>query len=432
MFATAGLGLAVVLAASPARAAPPEPEPTIALEHDPQLDRAIEQRLRSIYAELDALAEVEVEVDAGVVHLRGQVLELEAADQAKDIAARVEGVVAVDNGVEQVHAVERRVQPLFDSMQAGARSFLDFAPLLLVGALIIALFSALAWALGRLARRTRKARSNRLVRDLLTQFVRATLVVIGVVLALQLMGASTLIGAVLGTAGVFGLAVGFALRDIVENTIASVLLSLRQPFAPNDLVAIDGEVGRVVRLTSRATVLLTLDGNHVRIPNAAVFKATITNYTRNPQRRFSFELGVSVEAELAKVQELAVATVAAVPGVLAEPAPACLVEGFGDSAMIISVAGWIDQREADWFKVGSEAKRMIKRAFDQAGIEVPEPIYQVRTRDMDRQAAPVAEVAELEAASLEDVRPDEHLLQQIAEERAEVGGDLLHCDAPQE
>src|SRR3546814_6970546 len=70
------------------------------------------------------------------------------------------------------------------------------------------------------------------------------------------------------------------------------MLSLRQPFRANDHVVIEGHEGRVVRLTSRATILMTLEGNHLRIPNSTVFKAVILNYTRNPERRFDFELGI--------------------------------------------------------------------------------------------------------------------------------------------
>jgi hypothetical protein len=86
-----------------------------------------------------------------------------------------------------------------------------------------------------------------------------------------------------------------------------VMLSVRQPFRPNDHVVIDGKEGRVIRLTSRATVLMTLDGNHLRIPNGAVFKAVILNYTRNAERRFDFKLGVDAE-DVAEAIESAGAT----------------------------------------------------------------------------------------------------------------------------
>ncbi len=117
------------------------------------------------------------------------------------------------------------------------------------------------------------------------QAIRVASVVVGFVLALNLVGATALMGTVMGGAGVIGLAIGFAVRDALENYISSIMLSLRQPFRANDHVVIDGQEGKVVRLTSRASVLMTLDGNHLRIPNTIVFKAVIMNYTRNPERR---------------------------------------------------------------------------------------------------------------------------------------------------
>jgi small-conductance mechanosensitive channel len=84
----------------------------------------------------------------------------------------------------------------------------------------------------------------------------------------------------------------------VENYIASILLSLRQPFSPNDHVVIEGYEGLVLRLTSRATLLMSFDGNHIRIPNAMVYKSVIVNYTRNPRRRISFQVGVGTDVNL--------------------------------------------------------------------------------------------------------------------------------------
>jgi small conductance mechanosensitive channel len=428
--------LVLLLAPQLADAAPPSDPVSsgqpITLTASPTLDHTIETRLETIYAELPKLEEVEVEVEAGVVHLRGQVFELEASNEAEAIARRVEGVVAVDSDIEQIRSLGRRLRPLLDDLETRLVEFLAFLPLLLVGLLLITASWLIARLLARWRGLYRKVTPNAFVREIAGQVVRAGIIVLGMVLALELMGATTLIGAVLGTAGVVGLAVGFAFKDTAENYIASILMSVRKPFEPNDLIGIEGHTGRVVRLTSRATTLLTLDGNHVRVPNAAVFKATIINYTRNPERRFSFELGVAVEAELAKVQELAIETLRAMPGVLDQPPPSCYVEGFGDSAMLVSIGGWIDQRQADWFKVGSEARRRIKAAFDQAGIEVPEPIFRVRTRALDRDLAPPPVHAEqVEPSEATDLSPDQHIVRQVAEERAETGEtDLLLPDAP--
>ena len=114
---------------------------------------------------------------------------------------------------------------------------------------------------------------NAFLRETAQQLVRIAVLLAGAPLALEILDATALVAALLGTAGLFGLVLGFAFWDLAENAIASLLLSLRRPFAPNDLVSIEGREGHVVRLTSRATVLLTIEGNHVRIPNRPCTRA---------------------------------------------------------------------------------------------------------------------------------------------------------------
>lgn len=121
---------------------------------------------------------------------------------------------------------------------------------------------------------------NPFVAELLAQTVKVIFIVFGLILALSLIGAETILGTLLGGAGVIGIAVGFAVKDTIENYIASLMLSIRQPFRARDHIVINQQEGIVVRLTSRATILMTLDGNQLRIPNAEVFKGTILNYTK--------------------------------------------------------------------------------------------------------------------------------------------------------
>jgi small conductance mechanosensitive channel len=402
-----------VLAAAPAFAMPPEaPSTPIELQRTPETDSAIEQRLQAIYAELESLRGVEVEVNAGVVHLGGAVASLEAVREAEAIAGRVEGVVTVTTDIEQEASIGRRLRPVFELMAERVRGWVIYLPVVVVAVATI----ALAWFVSRLiARRARReGKPETFARLFASQLIRGSILAIGIAIALEVLGARGLLGAMIGTAGVIGIVIGIAFKNIGEAYLASILLSMRRPFDPHDFVRINDVEGSVVRLTSRATVLMTPDGNLVSIPNSTVFGATITNFTRNPQRRFIFELGVGTEAELHRVQQLAVATLATVPGVLREPGPVCLVEGFGDSAMVISVAGWINQRQSDWLKVRSEAKRRIKAAFDQAGIDVPEPILRVRTATFE----PRPRTPEPQAETSLDISPDECIDRQVDEARA--------------
>lgn len=419
----AALVAAALSITTPALAAPPEPADspgkTIQLDASPETDAAIKARLEAIYAQLDALEGIEVEVEAGVVRLGGQVSSLEAEQEAESIAERVEGVVAVTSEIQQDAEISRRLEPVFERMGERVSGWLSYLPLVVVAVAAV----VLAWFLARLlARRSRRgAETNTFARMIAGQFVRAGIIAIGVAIALEVLGARGLLGAMIGTAGVIGIVLGVAFKNIGEAYIASVLLSIRRPFDPHDVVRIDDVEGSVVRLTSRATVMMTFDGNYVSIPNSTVFGATVINFTRNLQRRFWFEIRVGFEAELASVQELAAATLSTVPGVLSEPAPMCLIHEFGESAVVLRAYAWVNQRETDWLKASSEAKRMIKAAFTRAGIDVPEPILRVRTTTFE----PRTEKPEAKVEPALDVARDDSLDRKVEQARAAVSEEDL-------
>lgn len=138
--------------------------------------------------------------------------------------------------------VGRRLEVAWDTLRQRLYGVIVALPLLGVAALTLVLF----WYLGRLVaglpwpyRRI----DNAFLRETAQQLVRIAVLLAGVVLALEILDATALVAAVIGTAGLFGLVLGFAFRDLAENAIASLLLSLRQPFAPNDLVSIEGAKG---------------------------------------------------------------------------------------------------------------------------------------------------------------------------------------------
>jgi len=423
----------------PQAGAPVAPAPRIDTASGTDTDRAIERRLRSIFTELDGLGDVRIAVRGGVVTLSGETLSAELRERAERLTRQVSGVVEVENRIAEVHDVQRRLAPVVERLTERAWGVVRWLPLLAVALLIIAVFWMLGWLVGRWDAPFRRFARNQFLAELLQQVVRAAIVLIGVVIALDVLDATALVGTVLGAAGVIGLAIGFALRDTVENYIASLLLSLRQPFGHDDLVRIEGWEGRVLRLTSRATVLMTLDGNHVRIPNAIVYKTIVVNYTRNPGRRFQFDVGVGTEQDLASVQKLGAETLTRMDGVLDDPPPVATVESLGDSSVVIRIAGWVDQRHADYLKVRSEAIRLVKQAFDTADVTMPEPIYSVRlsgaapTLGADAKETPPARRAVRGPTVAVDIAPRDELEQHIeGERRGHADDDLLRADAPKE
>jgi small conductance mechanosensitive channel len=254
-------------------------------------------------------------------------------------------------------------------------------PLLILALLII----WLAWLAGSWTSQRawvpRASKSNPFLQDLARTTVRWIVFGLGILMALEIMQATALVGAVLGTAGVLGVALGFAFKGILENYLAGILMSVRQPFSPRDHVVINGNEGIVVALTSRATVLMTLDGNHLRIPNALVFGSVTLNYTRNPSRRFDFEIGVGVNEDLIHAQSLGIDELMQIEGVMANPPPRALITALGDSNVQLSFLGWVDQRAHEFLQVRSESIRRVKLALEKAGLDMPEPIYRTQLHE---------------------------------------------------
>ena len=275
-----------------------QPTGSITVEDSAESDVAIANRIRDILAELEGYDDVSVAVSSGIVTLRGTTLDMAAAARLNELVGRVVGVVAIKNDVHETTDVARRLNPAVERFKARAYQTMAFMPLAVIALGVFFLVVFIGFFLARRQQPWNRLSPNAFIADIYRQIVRLLFIIGGLVIALDIVGATALLSGILGAAGIAGLAIGFAVRDTVENFIASVMLSIRQPFRPNDTVEIQGDSGKVIRLTSRATILLSFDGNHIRIPNATVFKSRIVNFSRNAERRFTFALGVASDADL--------------------------------------------------------------------------------------------------------------------------------------
>jgi small-conductance mechanosensitive channel len=343
-----------------------------------ETDQKIQARIENIFTELEPLQGVEVYVGEGVVILSGEVANDAAAQQAERLAARLAGVVTVQDEINRTLAVADNVRPLVQSLKTKALNIAKALPLIGLAILVLAAFSLAAGFIARRKSLWEKLAPNAFLAELLAQAIRIAIVLTGIILSLKLLGASAVIATLLGGAGVIGLAIGFAVRDTVENYISSVMLSLRQPFRARDHVIINDIEGIVVRLTSRATILMTLDGNHMRIPNAAVFKGIILNYSTNPERRFDFDLGVDAQDDTLAGMQVGLDAIGALHFVLTDPEPFALIRTVGDSNIVLTFYAWIDQRHTNFGKARSLSIRAAMRALENSGFTLPEPIYRLR------------------------------------------------------
>jgi small-conductance mechanosensitive channel len=222
----------------------------------------------------------------------------------------------------------------------------------------------------------RRFLSERITSPLLLSVITRTLsipiFILCIYFVLQIAGLTRLALTILGGTGLIGIVIGFAFRDIAENFLASLLLSVRNPFRSGDLVEIAGHTGIAQNLNTRSTVLLTLDGCHVQIPNATVYKSTIKNFSSNPNRRATFTVGISYDSSAAKAQKLIAEVLREHPAVLSAPEPLVLLEELGAATVNLRINYWFDSGTHSPARINSALLRQTKNTLLQGGINLPD------------------------------------------------------------
>jgi small conductance mechanosensitive channel len=341
-------------------------------------DDQISQRLVAILQATGWFTRPAVAVQDGVVFLDGRTLREEHREWAGNLARNTEAVVAVVNRIQVIERSPWDFSPAWAELRRLARATVQTLPLILFCLLVLGVAWLAARGTARLARHLLRERiPNPFLRDLTATLLSIPIVLLALYLILQTVGLTRLALTVLGGTGLAGLIIGIAFRDIVENFLASILISTRTPFVTGDWIEVAGYNGLVQQVTTRGTMLLTFDGHYVRIPNATVYKSNIVNYSANPQRRLDFTIGISYGDSIAAAQEIIRAILAEHPAVLAEPEPLVLVEKLGVAAVELRIYFWYHTAAHNGLRVKSSLIRLAKHGLEEAGFSFPSPAREV-------------------------------------------------------
>lgn len=341
-------------------------------------DEEIRQRLQSVLDATGWFTDPRVEVREGVVFLNGLAQTDELKNWAGDLAQKTQDVVAVANRMEVIEPSEWDFNPAWSGLLALWRDFVRSLPALLFGLLILAL-SAGAGVLvtrGSQAFLRQRVKAN-LLRNVMAGGMGALVFLLGVYIILRVSGLTQLALTVVGGTGLIGLALGIAFRDITENFLASVFLSIQRPFETGDLVEVTGVTGYVQQLNIRTTILMTLEGHLVQIPNASIYKNNLRNFTTNANRREDFVVGIGYDDSISEAQEIARKVLVSHPAVLNDPEPSVLADSLGQATVNLRVYFWLNGREHSCLKVRSSVIRLVKLAFQQHGISMPDEAREV-------------------------------------------------------
>lgn len=186
----------------------------------------------------------------------------------------------------------------------------------------------------------------------------------------------------LASAGIIGIAVGFAAKDTLSNLISGVSIIADAPYKIGDYIVLDtGERGIVTSLGIRSTRLLTRDDVEISIPNAVIGAARITNESGGPwvKQRIRVPVGVAYGSDTEKVVRVLEEIALGNPGIVEQPEPRIRMRGFGDSSLNFEMLGWIGSPEQRGLVI-HEILMEIDRRFRQEGIEIPFPQRDIHVR----------------------------------------------------
>lgn len=260
------------------------------------------------------------------------------------------------------------------------REFVRLLPNIVIASLILVLGIYVAKFIRKISAKIfHRFTQHDTITNLFSSFIYIVCIGITLFVALSVLHLDKAVTSILAGAGIAGIALAFAFQDIAANFMAGILLSIRRPLRIGDLVKSNEVMGKVITINMRDTIIQTLQGQMVIVPNKDIFQNSLENYTLSGRRRLDLTVGVSYGDDLDKVKQVTLQAVKAVTVLDKEEPPRMFFEEFADSSINFTLQLWINSTEQPIYLLArSEAIMLIKKAFEQNNISIP---YPIRTLD---------------------------------------------------
>ena len=228
------------------------------------------------------------------------------------------------------------------------------------------------WLSGLVEQRLMRTHLDLSQRALASRFVRAVLLVVGVLVALQTIGFDLTLLSVFG--GALGVGIGLGLQKLASNYIAGFVILLDRSIRLGDLVTVDNRHGVVTKVTSRYVVVRGYDGNQAIVPNETLVTTTVLNHALgNRDLRVPIAITISYTSDVDRALALMCEVAARHPRVRSDAgrAPSAFVVRFGEFGIELELGIWVEDPEKGHADVRSDVSRDVWKAFQAAGIGVP-------------------------------------------------------------
>lgn len=263
---------------------------------------------------------------------------------------------------------------LLDSLAITLGTLRVSALIVLKGILVLAVFLWLASVASRVLERRihKEANLTPSVQVLFSKLLKIVLITLAVVGALTSVGVDLTAFAVLS--GAIGLGIGFGLQKVISNFVSGIILLLDKSIKPGDVIAIGDTYGWITSLGARYVSIDTRDGIEHLIPNEDLITTRVENWSfSNSLIRLKLSIGVSYRADVRKAISLCLEAATETDRILKDPAPICLLAGFGDSSVDLQLRMWINDPANGLSNVKSQVLLKVWDKFHENDIEIPFP-----------------------------------------------------------
>ncbi len=261
------------------------------------------------------------------------------------------------------------IQEQTNTFMLWLQSFITWSNLFkLIGAIIVLIIFVFLYKFSMKGLKKLPSVKNNAQRSMVIQkLLKYCFYIIVVMYVLSLFGVK--LYALLGAAGVAGVALGFAAQTSVSNLISGLFVLTEGSLKIGDAITINDITGVVDSVNLLSVTIHTYDNQMVRIPNSSIINSNLINNSFHNQRRLTLTVSVSYDTPMDKILGVLLTAPSLCPSVLKNPEPAAWFERFNDSGIDITVAVWFEPK--NFIQAKNEIFCAVKKVLDDAKVEIP-------------------------------------------------------------
>lgn len=207
--------------------------------------------------------------------------------------------------------------------------------------------------------------------DSIGQFIKITIVLIGILISLDSLGFS--FKSLAAISAVLMVGIGFGLQNIAQNFISGIIILIERPIKVGDIIEVGSTTGRVLEIRVRSTIIQTRDDISIIVPNSKIVAEEVINESFSGKRiRLHIQVGVAYGSDLSKVKALLLEAASNNSEVLTEPKPDVIFSAFGTSSLDFDLRIWTNQLWQEK-RLRSEIRFKIDSLFRNNNITIPFP-----------------------------------------------------------